>query len=392
MDEHKTYQLETIILEELDVILDGIYAHNIIDNSNGTIVYVAIGSACNPLKKSSTWYVSPELEQQYPPFLKSLKKIVPSNQLYIFLIDPCLENTPFVVCNEHNIMDSKYVVEYGSQITTYYNETTNTYVYALKQLITYPCDTYPTMNSTNISSFLDKLNILSIDNNWFTVFQDYSGRDINKIATYYDKQLEGHLNHVVYGIGSRIDVGCSIDLTEPYCDFVYNITNNRVTAFNPHHHKKLDEINEFITKLECEHAETKSPETEKNIIIVKSQFKNFIDVKKKFISSDILTIMRQVKLLLLNKNVYNISEWNTSYISSKYNIDINKMVVGKHYEQILKCMFKILSIELTNLLSLSCGHETNEIVENIVNSIKDVDDPYKWNDSIKFALNLCSID
>src|SRR3990167_2343182 len=108
---------------------------NIIESNNCSFltVYVAIGSAANctiqdPI--TGNWGLDPKLEQQFPPFLKKLKEHFIASPVHIILIDPILENPPFVVCNNKKQIGQNWEkIQYDESFYYFRDEITNVNVY-----------------------------------------------------------------------------------------------------------------------------------------------------------------------------------------------------------------------------------------------------------------------
>jgi hypothetical protein len=326
-----------------------------------SIVYVSIGSAAHMMKKkdnSNQYILEPTYNQQYPIFLQNLRKKYTHIPIHIFLMDPELESPSWIISNENRqISDNiKYI---DSDI--YLDKSNNLQIYEFRHLVSYPCDHYPSTHSIRIHDFLNKLNNYSIKYNWLTVCHDFSGRNIAKLAYYYDDMLRGHLNHIIYGLAARDDRNCYIDLCLPECDFVSDYDGKSITVFNPY-----DCIKNNISD---------------NIIISK-QIELSRKVSKDHIINDILTCMRQIGLVLDGENIQ-ISVWDTAYIRDKYTLPIDKMIEEKEFEILYGLIISICEKEITKYLEKK---HTTEYIDKLFAKVYEQQNHYRKDSIIRNEL------
>lgn len=273
--------------------------YTILDSINKSIprtsIYVAIGSACYPKQRNDgLWVVSENNEQQFPNFLKKLKTECFIDPLHIILIDQNLEDPPFITCNSSNIMNDCWI----KNSNNYYNPDTNIYVYAVRSYVKYCPYEFNISENIDITKFFEKLNNYSIENNWFTVVQDYSGSNIGLAGEYFDKSLIGHENHIIYGIWGRHFEGCFLDLTHVGADFIYELEDySRITVFNPatyvgNIHKLKDKINYYKSIKDV------SDNDKRNYDILVEQITKYLENKRKIITGQLFQTLRQIKSLI----------------------------------------------------------------------------------------------
>mgnify|MGYP001594973207 FL=1 len=187
-------------------------------------IYVGIGSSAKYSVQQDSltgmYKIDPKQEQEYPMFLSTLKSKYPTHPVYIILIDPALEDPPFVVCDSHNKLDTSYW-SYDEKINIFNSEGTNIHVIPVRISVTYDFYSRHEPEALNITIFFDKLNELSIKNNWLSILHDFSGKNIALMAERYDELLKYHKNHIIYGLGVRRDESCCINLILPMCNFVF---------------------------------------------------------------------------------------------------------------------------------------------------------------------------
>lgn len=332
---------------------DNIVKNIYLQDDPNTVVYIAVGSSACSMQHdptTNTWKIEPQFEQQFPPFLSALKMHDYTIPTHIILIDSLLEDPPFVTC------DSKKCVsdDWCKNEDWSYNIVTNTYVYPIRTNVTYA--PFNDQDQFNINDFLQQINLCAMEKNWFVVFHDFCGRDVGKLANYFDKMIEGHHDHIIYGIGARLDGGCFIDLTLPECQFEYIIDENGIKVFNPYQHSFRELVHIYNNS---------------NSVIVKSQIRVMCDNIKLFFKNNFFSLIRQIALLKSGKNV-TICEYSYSHIESLYDINIKEKIENKEYVQLLDILLCILQCELEKYVE-------NEIVKYSINQMFEEPDVYKWN-------------
>lgn len=349
-------------------------------------IYIGIGSAAHriELHNNTEYKIDPRYDQEFPCFMRDLKEKYLEDPVYIFLIDPMLEEPPFIVCNgAKQFNNSNWEIVNDME---YYNENTNIHVFPLRFYVSYINEIYKHGESMDIMPFFDELNKKSIENNWLTIIQDYTGRNISYIGEYYDKSLENHRNHIIYGIGVRKDGGCDIDLTDPLCKFVYdkNDEDTGIKVFNPYDYdednRKLFELSEKLIYL---HSEGKISDNDMSIIEI--QKNAYFVNKKKFISNSLLGLLRLIKLNLDGKE-FQLELFNcSSYIAEKkYNIDLK--IDKKVYSELFIKVMDIFKDEMISYLKY-VKENYIEIVNDTLNNILKIDDCYKWAEIVEKNLN-----
>ena len=361
-------------------------------NEKMASLYISIGSAAHMTKIENEKHIlEPQYDQQYPVFLRELKNKLPESPLYIYIIDPMLEDIPFIVQNKFIDKSDKFIdksdkLEEGweenkfGELNYYYNIEMNIHVFTMKQYVIYPYDINYNLEGctvVDISEFFNKLNILSISNRWLSIIHDFSGKNIGKTAYLYDYELEGHLDHIIYGLGCRTDEGsCYIDLTSPECQFVYNINKDDefITVFNPYYYKNTSELlsryGELIYLYETE---------SEKITIIKSQINEYIKMKKKIILDDIMVMLRRIGCLEAEKDFdVNMIENISIFLKIKTNINILEMIKIKEYRKIINELIHLLKIELTNILYVIYHDNTMNIVNIVIDNMMYNSDPYRW--------------
>jgi hypothetical protein len=343
------------------ICFDGIIEHILSLNEPNTIVYIAVGSCAGSIEHdeiTNSWKIKPELEQQFPPFLSTLKQrncILPT---HIILIDSLLEDPPFVMCNSKKQVSD----DWCSNDIWKYNIVTNTYVYPVRVNVTYP--PYNEESQINIDIFLQQLNLCAIENNWFVVFHDFCGRDVGPLAEHFDCMLKGHLDHIIYGIGARSDGGCFLDLTLPECQFEYIISDDGIKTFNPYQYT----LNELVPIYNGTDS-----------IIIKQQIKVMFENIKRFFKTTFFNLIRQLAMLDCGKEV-TLYEYSYSHFASIYNIKIKEHLENKKYKELLNILVNMMEIELSK-------HFENTIVNSAIINMLNEPNFYKWSDHLEEVFN-----
>ncbi len=363
------------------------HLENIISQGQKRVtIYVAIASAAHMAKQdpvTSLWSIEQRFEQQFPIFISSLKEICPDDPVHIFLIDPALEDPPFVVCDNKKKLSDCWTKLNVFGETVYVDETTNVHVYPMKFPVTYPGDMFDSKDSVNITEFLHTLNLTAIEQDWFVVVQDYSGRNISVVGDYFENDIKDHHSHIVYGIAAGADGGCYIDLTDPACNFVYQVTDTSIKVitikcYSDRFHDFIETMNSF-----------KSTQNENTTYkILRSQAKIYLEDKRTLINNEIMALLRQSKALMIGLKSPS-SVHTSKKIENKYKIHIEKMILEKRYDDLFQAMQTILSSELKNFISPIYGKESRNVTENIMKEMLSIKDPYKWYDVVSRVISHC---
>ncbi len=154
-------------------------------------IYTGVGTAAGLINRE-TGILEAKNYHQYPPFLQNLKNTIVNLHLFIILIDPCQEEPPYLT-------------------NDLFLKKENITIFTLKENVyTEPYQ----VCGLNITEHLRALNRFAIKHNITTLYHDFSGRRVGLLAEYFDKEINEHLDHVVYGMSAREDHGCIFDLTD----------------------------------------------------------------------------------------------------------------------------------------------------------------------------------
>lgn len=320
-------------------------------------MYVAIGSAAHMARQGgdALWSIEPQYEQQFPRFLRTLKTECPCDPVHIILIDPMLEDPPFLVCNNKKELASNWskVAE-----NIYYEDICNVTVYALRQNVEYEGGIRRIEGILDITECLRLLNTLAVTYRWFVVVQDYSGNDIAGVGLLFSQEVAGHLDHIIYGLNVQYDGGCYLDISQPNCDFVYAIDDLQIKAIVTH---------------DMESIKALESAGDKRHIILRDQRYTYLRGKREIIIGILASLRAIYKDGAYTYMLHNIIRYRYKDILQ----DIETMSSSSQFETV----GHILRLELNTVFD-------TQVVEDIMHKIHVTKDPYKWIDIVseKFTI------
>jgi hypothetical protein len=349
------------------------------DEEEKKIVYVAVGSAHHMARsENGIRQIEDKFNQQYPLYIRDLHLKNPDHKLYIVLIDPALENPCYTVANKHiNLNEKKLDEEWvlGDYPNVYENREDNVILMEFRNFAKYgENDFYTFENSIDINHQLHTLNELAMVDKWFVNVMDYSGRNLYALASSFDKVLGDDRDHIFYGLSSRIDGGCYIDLTEKSVYFVSKRDKGYITAFSPYLYdrEKLSEIYKNADK---------NNDMENQII--KQQIKIASERIINSFKNDVLTMYR--RLIIYKKNFSEgkknpeFYRSDCEFIETKYKISIRNLgELEKNIDEILFKVSRLLDEEFNYLTSFFNKNELKDKYK----TAKQQEDPYKMYSDI----------
>jgi len=370
------------------IILDDVLDYIVSKETSHATIYVAIGSAAHMAKEDcfGNWYIEPQFEQQFPPFLSSLKKLCPFEPIHIILIDPMLEDPPFVVCDKKKNLANGWNKINNETICEFYNDATNVHVYPIKSYISY-LNNCEHEQCTDAMPFFKKLNMIACVNDWLVIVHDYSGYDAGTLGKFFDDALMEHRDHIIYGIDVRSsERGCYIDLTKPGCDFVYNIMGSSIKIFNPFNF--TDHV-ELMKQLDIyKSISSDGDDAKRNYVIAHEQVKCFVLTKRKFIISDVMTALRQIKRVMDGSLIdLDMFKYSLKNVSSRYLFDIDTIIKTRKYNELFLETLNILKHELINQIYSVYGEQSIDIVDVTIYNMLEQSDYYKWTAIIRKLLD-----
>ena len=264
-------------------------------------IYTGVGAAAGSVDQNGILQL--ENYHQYPPFLQNLKNTIPNLHIFIILIDPYQENPPYMATDKNLILEYSSTSTINKNIECYSNNKLTVYVMR-KCVYTEPYEAKE--DYINITDQLRHLNNFAINNNITTLYHDFSGRKNALLAEYFDKGLNEHLDHIIYGLSAREDHGCIFDLTTissyfPFkIDYVEFLNNNKriiIKLFNIFRFTTLDTVKE---KLEIEM--TNYPPY--MLPMIEKQKEQVISSIKKELINEIFSMFRIIVRLITGDETY----------------------------------------------------------------------------------------
>jgi hypothetical protein len=197
-----------------------------------TVNYISIGCAANMTEKKIKKLCVSEYHQ-FPLFLMELLNQHPDIHINLILIDPFIEEPPYITTT--NIYDLELEWENHDGSNVY--ECDNITVFSFKNSFQYD-DNYDNLRT---------INNYCIDNNQLLFVNDFTGRDLSLIANYFDKELGDNLDKIMYDITIRNNIGCFTDLTDVNNMPIIYLDNDLLKIKNPFIIKTLEDSNLFMT-------------------------------------------------------------------------------------------------------------------------------------------------
>lgn len=334
-----------------------------------TILYIGVGTYAG--LKEADGSLLPKNYHQYPPFLQSLKNLHTGVSLSILLIDPCQENPPYMVqdkClvpkpNNNNLPDTIY--------TSRDNTLT---VYTLrKNVYTDPYQNYAD-SYLNITEHLRDLNKYAMENDVLFIYHDFTGRNNRLLAEFFDEDIKQHLDHIIYGLGLREELGCYFDLTD-LCSYhpVYRTVQGTLKVFNVYDYIINDKINVMCNVPMLSNADTD---------MVNTHMQRLLEMVTKELNNIVLHALRVVFRLITGEEV---KVFDTEYIyfsHEKRSICLN-FCREKNYCD----LYNFLLTEFGKKLDVVAYIKKLDMTgQEILEFITMDDDPFKWYDNVKHFL------
>jgi len=355
-----------------DIITDIITTIDTYVNMKPICCYIGVGSAAHMVQNNileDTYY------HQYPKFLEDMNNSIDMTTFHI-LIDPMLESPPFMT------IDKNKGLEFEQNALNKYTTTDMKHiVYTLKQSVTIqPYISHE--GEVDITMELHLLNQIAINEHILLVYHDYSGRNIKHVATYFDPYIMEDLDHIVYGLGSRGDTGCYIDILDPASRFAFRtedtIGRKAIRVFNIYHlyYNKLD-IMEETDKYICHNNA---------IEYIDSMIYSVITNTMEHFNNIIFSKLRTVHQIITGKT--SIDEISPYYIDNLFSgmVDKDKLILLFNTHQYKACFNKMLEVyshDLDSIIYLkNIKSDRMELMQYIVSDPSE----YKWSDTLKNIL------
>ncbi len=357
---------------KIEQIIDYIYNDEIAAQDK-KIVYFAIGSAHHMARVGPTGQriIDEQYDQQYPIFMRELNQKYPEFLKYIILIDPMLEKPCFTVANKfvedakENPLDKDWYVDDDFE-NIYHNTRHNIQIFEYRVNVNYSKqEMWNPPSSININPQINSLIEMSKMFKWFTVVMEYTGRNLNGLANIYDPVIGSDKDHIFFGLPTRVDGGCYIDLSDKTAKFVPSMEKGYLTAFT-----SFNYTNDELFKI---YTEVKSKDDEDSIIIasqIMMSFQNIVKVYKDSVLALFRRIITNHHNIKSGKEAFEFYPGEIEYISNKYNIDSFNEKAKHRSEELMSQVgeicdkeFLIIAYYFNRNDTLAKYYELREIVE-----------------------------
>ena len=337
------------------------------------IIYFSIGSAAG--LRDDNGLVENKNYHQYPPFLQQLQEEINSAHIYIILIDPMLENPPYLVTDHSKGLD--FIQENVDYYTARSVNQNIFHVFSMRENV-YINGQYFYDGYHNITQELFKLNDMCMKESILMIYNDFTGRDNKYVAEFFDEQVSTHLDHIIYGIGARKEFGCYIDLMSIESQFIFkNTIRNRsmIKVFNIFNYlfggNSIYNVDSIVQEYGIENVDKISSQ----ISCVIEQYINEFKGKS-------LAVLKEIYRLIHNNDL-NECEYIIETVNYKYREHVKQLIHKKSYYDLQEFMFNIYARDLDIICKLKNDKLNGCELLKIITSSQD---PYQWYNELRFYL------
>jgi hypothetical protein len=380
--------MNELLIDELNIndFVDYIYHDNIEDDKK--IIYISIGSAHHMARViNGELTIEIQYDQQYPMFLRNIRKKHPDHNIYIVLVDPMLEIPNYTVTRKikdgvTNPLDDMWDKDERYK-NIYHHLTDNVHILEFKNMIKYGNADYGWAgeNIIDINDQISGLINIAMANKWFVIVMEYTGRNLNGLASHYDKIIDKEKDHIFFGLPTRIEGGCYINLEDTVNNYVTNLKKGYLTAFTPFNYTDAEIFDIHRIHKELEDIESK---------IITDQIKITFTTVVQTYKTNVLALYRRLNTHKLEKSVGKSGcvFWDRefSYVTNKYNIENFKEKIDSDLNGLIETLSNINDREIQYILNFFGKQEFYpKYLEN-----KHNPDPFKMYAGINAILNdLC---
>jgi hypothetical protein len=217
-----------------------------------------------------------------------------------------------------------------------------------------------------------------MDSGSLFIYHNFTGKNNRILAEFFDEELKGHLDHIIYGLGLREDFGCYFDLTD-LCSYhpFYIDVNNHIKLFNVYDYIINDKLHllksDFIMNYNL------------NNNIFNSHMEKILHIIKHELNNVTLQWLRTVFRLITGEEIQH------SYNNEQdfYWIDIKKrklclnLLTDKNYTG----LYELLLTEFGKKLDIVAVFKGLDLTgREILEFITLGDDPFDWYNNVKHFL------
>jgi hypothetical protein len=359
-----------------------------IKSEQKNIIYIGVGTYAG-LKETDGSLLLKNYHQ-YPPFLQDLKNSHADASISILLIDPCQENPPYMVEDKGLVPECivpkfkglvpKCIVPNNNFTADIYTSPDHSLtVYTLRQNVyTDPYQKYDD-NYLNITQHLRDLNDYAMTNNVLFMYHDFTGRNNRLLAEFFDEDIKAHLDHIIYGLGLREDVGCYFDLTDLCSQYpVYQTDQGIFKIFNVYHYIVNDQLNGMCNTPMLEHTTT-------NTAIVNAHMQRLLLIVKQDLHNIVLQALLVVFRLITGEEVKEFDKEATEY--KYFSLEKRTRCLNFCREKNYCDLYNFLLTEFGKKLDVvACIKKLDMTGREILEFITMGDDPFRWYDNVKHFL------
>lgn len=187
---------------------------------NFVVNYIGIGTCCYSLWDTYN-------NQQYPHFLRSLKRDNPSLTLNLILMDPMFKDITTINCMVEMTQDAYY--------TNVYHTEDNINIYFFDKSVCYIPKflSYVPKYDVLIDDVLSEMNMLCFEHNECAlIVHDFSGLEIDVLADYFQPITELSDGKIMYDLSCRSGMRCLTDFSQLYCNITVDNTHIKIFENN----------------------------------------------------------------------------------------------------------------------------------------------------------------
>ena len=185
--------------KKLSSIIDSIYA-NIIDSNCPTVIYMSVGCfasiATQRTDNPNRFY------HQFPPALQNMYLSNKHIKFYCILIDSCLEN-PVYMSQDEFISNRLDLSEWKKSEDEFFYQNDRITLYPFRcnikiKDVSHDRHGYGSEKDIDITSHLESIHDIIINQNVFFLYHDFSGvNDFKQIYLRFQDRIQDHFDHIV---------------------------------------------------------------------------------------------------------------------------------------------------------------------------------------------------
>jgi hypothetical protein len=239
-------------------------------------------------------------------------------------------------------------------------------------------DPYQHVRGIDITAHLRELNQFAIDSGSLFVYHNFTGKNNRILAEFFDEELKDHLDHIIYGLGLRENVGCYFDLTD-VCSYhpFYIDAHNRIKLFNVYDYILNDKIHLLKSDFNMKYI------NENNIF--NSHIEKIVHILKYELNNVILQTLKAVFRLITGEEMQPCDDSTQDFycFDSVKRTKCLNLLADKNYSE----LYELLLIEFGKKLDIVAVFKGLDLTgREILEFITLGDDPFDWYNNVKHFL------